>query len=893
MTDNLEIVPAGAAVSQNEIVVLDPSHPLMSRFQVALKKQLSTQKEKLDQELREANDSLRRFKQEREDVGVLLYGAQQELAKQQTELEICSDVLSEKKQLRETADQDLGAQRQVFEHANEEYYHKQQQNSQLQSQIEDMGRKIIYMEEAKEEVTSNVRTLNRASNKAGAELAAAELDKRRQDIFVDRLTQRVEVLQDEKTKYEAQLVVQQNETGAYREMLTEAKTEIEEIELDKKRLMQQWDSSIISMRKRDEFYTDKNTELRKVKEEHQSTEMEVISLKKTILSTQQENERLTNQYGRIENEVTQTKRKAADCQTKKDATLAQYSELLAVFNSTEADLKKREIERTDVESALNVVKREIEKEHNSCKNVENEIDQHIQDKRTSSQASQALHREIARVREKRRNLEAELAKTDNNMVRDALECSVVRARNNLLENTCKQNSAEIREVNEQINKSENNITRLRSKIERNQTTIDTKNKKLEQLVQNSGGEDLGPLEIQANSLKKSLEEITQEIVEQEQFWLRKQYELVKVSKDKATKATDLDSVKKQFTIYLQRKLRIEREIEQREKDRRETLRSIRNMQNDMLKLNTLLNKERAEENDLEQGNILAENEFVQELRQAEMSMIELEKGRDSLYTENQKLTRSLLEAERQVMLWEGKTQLAKETRDAVDKEVGQGEIKQMKSEIHRMEVRFSQLMKEQETLMRESEKCIEQRGSISIRAEARAKNDKHKNDLNKIGFERQMNEKKRVIKKMYATADELDAQIGHSSQEQQILTNDLSEAQLKTGQINNKLDRTKNDLQQRHDEKAGNVVQLSTKQELLKNMQSIQAGKLRLISKSIEQTKELLNAEREKAQNLNNICDQLSQDFPQIGASFRSVGRTLDSAISEGGSALGRHAQPE
>ena len=121
MTDNHEIVPVGAAVSQNEIVVLDPSHPLMSRFQVALKKQLSTQKEKLDQELREANDSLRRFKQEREDVGVLLYGAQQELAKQQTELEICSDVLSDKKQSRETAEGDLGAQRQVFEHANEEY----------------------------------------------------------------------------------------------------------------------------------------------------------------------------------------------------------------------------------------------------------------------------------------------------------------------------------------------------------------------------------------------------------------------------------------------------------------------------------------------------------------------------------------------------------------------------------------------------------------------------------------------------------------------------------------------------------------------------------------------------------------------------------------------------
>lgn len=38
------------------------------------------------------------------------------------------------------------------------------------------------------------------------------------------------------------------------------------------------------------------------------------------------------------------------------------------------------------------------------------------------------------------------------------------------------------------------------------------------------------------------------------------------------------------------------------------------------------------------------------------------------------------------MLWERKTQLVKETRAAVDSEVGQGEIQTMKAEIHRMEV---------------------------------------------------------------------------------------------------------------------------------------------------------------------------------------------------------------
>ena len=38
------------------------------------------------------------------------------------------------------------------------------------------------------------------------------------------------------------------------------------------------------------------------------------------------------------------------------------------------------------------------------------------------------------------------------------------------------------------------------------------------------------------------------------------------------------------------------------------------------------------------------------------------------------------------MLWEKKTQLAREAKNAVDFEYGQGEIKAMKAEIHRMQV---------------------------------------------------------------------------------------------------------------------------------------------------------------------------------------------------------------
>ena len=59
---------------------------------------------------------------------------------------------------------------------------------------------------------------------------------------------------------------------------------------------------------------------------------------------------------------------------------------------------------------------------------------------------------------------------------------------------------------------------------------------------------------------------------------------------------------------------------------------------------------------------------------AERESIELQDNLDSVKEEKERLLNSLIEAERQIMLWEKKTQLAKETREAVDSDVGQGEI---------------------------------------------------------------------------------------------------------------------------------------------------------------------------------------------------------------------------
>lgn len=71
------------------------------------------------------------------------------------------------------------------------------------------------------------------------------------------------------------------------------------------------------------------------------------------------------------------------------------------------------------------------------------------------------------------------------------------------------------------------------------------------------GEEIGPLELQIHTLQKQIEARLNEITELQQFWLRNQSELVKTLKDVQKQSEDMEYLKKQYTILLQKKLRIE------------------------------------------------------------------------------------------------------------------------------------------------------------------------------------------------------------------------------------------------------------------------------------------------------------------------------------------------
>ena len=63
----------------------------MARLQNALTKQLTDEHERVDLQLREKEEEVRKVKKQREDTGVQMYGVQHQLAKMQTKFERTHD----------------------------------------------------------------------------------------------------------------------------------------------------------------------------------------------------------------------------------------------------------------------------------------------------------------------------------------------------------------------------------------------------------------------------------------------------------------------------------------------------------------------------------------------------------------------------------------------------------------------------------------------------------------------------------------------------------------------------------------------------------------------------------------------------------------------------------
>jgi coiled-coil domain-containing protein 40 len=144
------------------------------------------------------------------------------------------------------------------------------------------------------------------------------------------------------------------------------------------------------------------------------------------------------------------------------------------------------------------------------------------------------------------------------------------------------------------------------------------------------------------------------------------------------------------------------------------------MHGDVVRLNALIAQNETMSKKLAETNFALEKEFVVELKELESQSVQMEARVAALKDEKAKLLEDILEAERQVLLWEKKIQLEKETQAALDPSVGMAEAAEMEREIHRMKLRAEALKRTQEKLLKDMELAIDKREMISIKVKAKS-----------------------------------------------------------------------------------------------------------------------------------------------------------------------------
>merc|ERR1719335_1530311 len=92
---------------------------------------------------------------------------------------------------------------------------------------------------------------------------------------------------------------------------------------------------------------------------------------------------------------------------------------------------------------------------------------------------------------------------------------------------------------------------------------------------------------------------------------------------------------------------------------------------------------------------------------------------DSVKGEKEACVQDIKESEKQIMFLERKIQLARETIEALDPNVGRAENTKMKQEIHRMELRYAQLKKKQEQMIKEMEDAIYRKEQIKAKGKTK------------------------------------------------------------------------------------------------------------------------------------------------------------------------------
>uniref|UniRef100_A0A182Q8X5 Coiled-coil domain-containing protein 40 n=1 Tax=Anopheles farauti TaxID=69004 RepID=A0A182Q8X5_9DIPT len=706
----------------DRVGVLETDHPLLERFQAALKAHLLKVAHQLEEEVAELNHRLEQNEKESEEVGAELYDLQEEIDNQKELLEIYGKEILELTAQRQQEEKQATQYRKEYEEQQLSLKEFRKMHKEHLMELENLT--VLESEFAKwaQEIKDEISVAKRVASKDAKDQLAAAEEMRQVDLLVLNLNTEVKRKADELEGIEDEIREQDEKRETINRSLADANSDLEALQHEHKRVSQAWGEVIVAIQQRDRVLVKTKEELEAIYEEHKVIKSKTEITKKTAAKEMEQNEKLAGFKNRIQADINSLEKQVRKEQEDEDKLKRDLDHYALILEQTEADILKAQQEGLLIENHLKSLRQTLEKQNRKKFELEEQILELLQDQLSTDKAGESQGKLLRDTQEKRRELEITMSDTENQLSVVLLDLEKWRALVESSKEVLRKVKLDHDEMDASANKCNEEIKLVKESIAAKLRKMDSLNRELEQLISKAGGQEMNPDELKLLDVEQDIVELEAKMKEAQASWLKLQTSVMTLSDKRLQQLNDINYSRKKLLLAEQKAIKIEAQLEEVMNENREIVRSLSALNTRLDNASMELFKTRKIHEKGEQECEVAHHQATERLRDAEMAVLSLEQELKELGKEIDDCKQEVLEKHREALSWETKCKMSAEAKKFKDEETTQNsEIGIMKAEIHRMGVRYGQLKRMQEKLVHDLENTVHHRENIFEAVNAREK----------------------------------------------------------------------------------------------------------------------------------------------------------------------------
>ncbi|XP_013169583.1 PREDICTED: coiled-coil domain-containing protein 40-like [Papilio xuthus] len=857
--------------------VLEATHPLMQKFQETLKRFLEKENQIAADEIQRLKDELKQSKDAYDKDLETIYRDDHDTNAQRALIEEYEQTLAAKRAERLASEERVRVSTEKYKQARQKLDSNAVQEREATEELEALTTLCRQLEAWRDETESDLTVNQRMSEKMKTEKKALADEKRQLDMIIYNLSNEVWKLESKLELFQKQMEIKNAEMEQVNDKVTAYAAELEDLELDKRRLVSLWNSVLVNIQQRDRVYDSVRDDYKSLQENYRTLLNNLEISKKVAIEEMNRSKEIAMNKDKINYDIASASKYLEFEEVRRDALQTQIADITESIEMTERDQELVKSENQTMKNILRTTEKDLQHKTELKLKLENEILSNLQECLLNDKAVEAMANGIKKMREMSRKQEMTLTGMENQHAKIVLDIEMHRSRQ-------AHNKRVLEECMNKVAAREKEIELLQEKYDRKTLLLTRKQRELDIMMKKYIAlkevfDMKSPQERRIQELEQQIRELRERTERAQHDWLRLQGHVVKLAAHHHKILADMNLINKQIQICDEKTMRIQAECERIAGERAAVERSLR-MLRGRLEVAERTRKDATERNeDAQRAHAALTHEYTANLKDAESEIIELEEDIEALEKEKINLTQDLDRVQREALIWQRKGILAVELkRNIQSSKAAEGEIGQMKTEIHRMEVRRDQLRRTGEKLSEDLALYVTRRETAADKGRAAAALEKAHG-----GTQQSRSAHYHKLRLARADATRLNKELKEAQANMEYLENELCRLRretVDTAALNSQLEehvaallrdcrdteRQKQWLLERvvRSQRLGSELATAVKRQILR----------------VKKPKAAVIAEYTQAKALNeslkNIVATLSKEYPHLSDKLETISNTLD-----------------